>query len=117
MTRTILKILRAITIFDGHLVIVGLKGFGIASMTKLANFIANSCPVQLDMHTNFNDDEWKTELQRALMYCSLENRSLSLIIDEYDVKKVDWYKDLECILRNQISSSIIKKPDIMNILV
>lgn len=39
--RHLMKIVRAINIHDGHVIIVGMKGYGIGMLTKLACFASN----------------------------------------------------------------------------
>lgn len=65
----LIKILRAINIYDGHLVTVGLRGFGITTLIKLATFILQHHHRQMELHPTFTDDEWKVEVRANIAYC------------------------------------------------
>jgi hypothetical protein len=59
MYKHLFKIVRAINIHGGHLIIVGLRGFATGELIKLATFIATKQYSTLDMHPDFNDQDWK----------------------------------------------------------
>jgi hypothetical protein len=39
--RHLMKVLRGITLQDGHMIIVGLRGFGINRLVRIASFVCN----------------------------------------------------------------------------
>ena len=41
---------------------------------------------------------------------------LMINLDEYQIKRETWYRDLECLLKNGMSSDITRKTDIVAVL-
>ena len=84
LSRQMLKMLRIITAPNGHLVHIALKGFGLSSAVKLVAFTAGHTLRELEMHEQFTDDEWRSELRQALLTCAVsEEKPLTLYLDEY----------------------------------
>lgn len=63
----IMKIIRAVSMHDGHVIIVGLKGFGISMMTRLACFAAGIDFNKMELHPNFVDEEWRGEMRKNII--------------------------------------------------
>lgn len=57
--RHLFKIVRAINLYQGHLIIVGLRGFATGELIKLATYIALKTYRTLEMHPEFTDQDWK----------------------------------------------------------
>ena len=57
--RHMFKIVRAMNIQGGHLIIVGLRGFATGELIKLASYIASRIYTTLEMHPEFTDSDWK----------------------------------------------------------
>ena len=108
--------LRILSSPKGHLLNVAMKGLGMNAMIKLVTFAAGHQLREVEMHESFTDEEWKSELRRALIYCGNDDRPLTFFIDEYKLLKDQWYSDLECLVRNNISGDIAKKSDLTQIL-
>lgn len=89
-----------------------MKGLGMNSMIKLVTFAAGHVFKEIEIHEGFTDDEWKGELRRAITYCASEDKPLSFFIDEYKLIKDLWYSDLECLIRNNMSTDVIKKSEL-----
>jgi len=62
-----MKIIRAVSMHDGHVIIVGLKGYGIGMMTRLACFAANIGFNKMELHPNFVDEEWRAEMRKNII--------------------------------------------------
>ena len=95
---------------------VAMKGLGMNSVVKLVCFAANHQLRELEMHEGFTEEEWRSELRRALFYCGKEAKPLTFYIDEYKLIHDRWYEDLECILRNNVSTDIARRGDVLQIL-
>ena len=108
--------LRIISSPRGHLLNVAMKGLGMNSIIKLVTFAANHQLKELEMHEGFSDDEWNNALKACLLYCGNEAKPLTFYIDEYKLLHDRWYEDLECILRNNISTDITRRVDVFSIL-
>ena len=65
--RHLLKIIRAVTVHDGHVIIVGMKGFGISMMTRLACFSAGITFNKMELHPNFVEEEWRADLRKNII--------------------------------------------------
>jgi hypothetical protein len=95
----LLKILRAISQPDGHLIVVGLRGYGITQLIKLATFIGAIQYNGMDMSVNFTDDDWLSELRKIITFSIEEDKAACYVVDEYRVTNDDWYKDLETLCK------------------
>ena len=62
-----MKIIRAVSMHDGHVIIVGLKGHGISMMTRLACFAAGISFNKMELHPNFVDEEWRGEMRKNII--------------------------------------------------
>jgi hypothetical protein len=83
--RHLLKVCRAITVHDGHLIIVGMKGHGITMLTKLACFVSNVQFNKMELHPNFTEEEWRQDIRRNIIYSATEDKPLAYVCDEYRI--------------------------------
>ena len=113
VNKLMLKMLRAISTPNGHLINVAMKGYGMNSVIKLVAMSAGHVLKELEVYEGFQMDEWQGELRRAIIYCGNEDKHVTFVVDEYKMINDQMYKDLECILKNQVSSEITRKPDVM----
>lgn len=63
LSRQMLRMLRVLSAPNGHLVNIAMKGFGMNSVVKLVAFAAGHALREVEMHEQFTDDEWKSELR------------------------------------------------------
>jgi len=113
LVKHLLKILRGIAQPDGHLIVVGLRGYGITQLIKLAAFISQIQYNGMDISNSFTDDDWLNELRRILTYAIEEDKPACYVVDEYRVPNDLWYKDLECIIKSQTCSEVLRKSDLI----
>jgi len=66
-TNHLLKILRVITVQDGHLIVVGLKGYGISSLIKIASFICSAKHAKMEIHADYGDVEWQSDIRSRIV--------------------------------------------------
>lgn len=104
----IIKIIRAITMHDGHVIIVGLKGYGISMMTKLACFAAGIGFNKMELHPNFVDEEWRAEMRKNIIMAASEDKPHAYVCDEYRILNRSWYKDLETLVKSNVCSDITR---------
>jgi hypothetical protein len=116
VNRLMLKILRVISSPGGHLINVAMKGHGMNSIMKLVTFAAGHQHRELEVYEGFQTEDWHGELRRAVVYCGNEDKPLTLFLDEYKMLDDQMYLDLECLLKNNVVSDIIRKPDVMLVL-
>lgn len=69
INKTLIRVVRAISSSNGHLIIIALKGVGVSLINKLATFQANYIYKDIELHANFNTDEWRSEMRRNLIAC------------------------------------------------
>lgn len=112
-----MKIIRAVSMHDGHVIIVGLKGHGISMMTRLACFAAGISFNKMELHPNFVDEEWRGEMRKNIIQAASEERPLAYVCDEYRMLNGAWYKDLETLLKSNVCSEITRQNDILSALV
>ena len=117
LNRHILKIIRAVSMHDGHVIIVGMKGYGISMVTRLACFAANINYNKMELHPNFVDEEWRAEMRKNILQSASEDRPLAYVCDEYRILNQDWYKDLETLVKSNVCSEITRQNDILSALV
>ena len=115
--RHLMKILRAVNMHDGHVIIVGMKGFGISMLTKLACFASGIQYNKMELHPNFTDEEWRADMRKNIIYSASEDKSLAYICDEYRITNSMWYKDLETLVKSNVCSEITRQTDILAALV
>ena len=108
--------LRILSAPRGHLLNVAMKGLGMNAMVKLVAFAAGHQLREVEMHEGYTDEEWRSELRRALVYCGNDDKPLTFFIDEYKLIKDSWYDDLECLVKSNISTEISSKTDLTTIL-
>ena len=112
-----MKIIRAISMHDGHVIIVGLKGYGIGMMTRLACFAANIGFSKMELHPNFVDEEWRAEIRKNIIQSAAEDKPLAYVCDEYRILNMEWYKDLETLIKSHVCTDITRQNDILSALV
>jgi hypothetical protein len=83
LCRIMLKILRAISMPNGHLINVAMKGFGVNHIMKLVSFAAGHILRDIEIYDGYSLDEWHSDLRRAVAYCGNEGKPLTLYLDEY----------------------------------
>lgn len=83
VNRLMLKMLRAISIPNGHLINVAMKGYGMNSVIKLVAMSAGHVLKELDVYEGFQMDEWQGELRRSIIYCGNEDKHVTFAVDEY----------------------------------
>jgi len=89
-----------------------MKGLGMNAMIKLVTFAAGHSLREVEMHEGYTDEEWRSELRRALLTCGDDDKPVTFFIDEYKLIKDHWYDDLECLIKSNISTEIARKSDL-----
>ena len=112
-----MKIVRAINIHDGHVIVVGMKGFGISMLTKLACFASGIQHEKMELHPNFIDEEWKGDLRKHIIYSAMEDKPLAYVCNEYRITNDLWYQDLETLVKSNVCSEITRQSDVLSALV
>lgn len=114
--KNLFKIVRAINIHAGHLIIVGLRGFATGELTKLATFIASKQYSTLEMHPDFNDTDWKQELRQKVIETGQDDKQICFVLEEYRMTNPLWYRDVECLMTSNMSTSVLLESDLDSIL-
>lgn len=109
----LVKIVRAINIHDGHVIIVGMKGYGIGMLTKLACFVSGIQYNKMELHPNFIDEEWRGDMRKNIIYSAMEDKALAYVCDEYRITNDTWYQDLETLVKSNVCSEITRQSDIL----
>ena len=109
----LVKIVRAINIHNGHVIIVGMKGYGIGMLTKLACFVSGIQYNKMELHPNFIDEEWRGDMRKNIIYSAMEDKALAYVCDEYRITNDKWYQDLETLVKSNVCSEITRQSDIL----
>lgn len=112
-----MKIVRAINIHDGHVIIVGMKGYGISMLTKLACFASGIQCFKMELHPNFVDEEWRADMRKHIISSAMEDKALAYVCDEYRITNDAWYRDLETLVKSNVCTEITRQHDILQALV
>ena len=112
-----MKIIRAVSMHDGHCIIVGLKGYGISMMIKLACFAAGIGFNKMELHPNFVDEEWRSDMRKNIITAASEDKPHAYVCDEYRILNNAWYKDLETLIKSNVQSEITRQNDVLAALV
>ena len=111
--RHLFKIIRALNMHDGHVLIVGMKGYGIGMLIRLACFASNIQFNKMELHPNFIDEEWRTEMRKNIIYSASEDKPLAYCCDEYRITNDHWYRDLETLVKSNVCSEITRQHDVL----
>lgn len=98
---------------DGHVLIVGMKGYGIGMLIRLACFASNIQFNKMELHPNFIDEEWRTEMRKNIIYSASEDKPLAYCCDEYRITNDHWYRDLETLVKSNVCSEITRQHDVL----
>jgi hypothetical protein len=112
-----MKIIRGVNMHDGHVIVVGMKGYGISMLTKLACFASGIQHIKMELHPNFIDEEWRSDMRKNIIYSAMEDKPLAYVCDEYRITNDLWYDDLECLVKSNVCSEITRQNDILAALV
>ena len=112
MYRNIFKILRAVNMHQGHLIIVGLRGFATQDLVRLSCFISQKVYGALDMNPDFNDTDWQQELRNIILCAGQDNKPLLFSLEEYRITEPQWYRDIETIMTDNAHSLIMAGEDL-----
>jgi len=111
-----IKMLRVLSAPNGHLINVAMKGFGMSAAVALVAFAANHTLHSPETHQGHSTSEWQSGVRQALVACAIADRPATLQLDEYKLLDDQWFTDLGCLLKNNISSETLRKPDLLKII-
>lgn len=69
MIVNLMKILRILSIPNGHLVVVAYKGQGIGTIQRLSSFYSKMMLKELTNEAEYSVDEWRMELRKLISHC------------------------------------------------
>jgi hypothetical protein len=116
LIRNLLRIMRAVTIYGGHLIIVGLRGFATGELIKLASFCSAKQFTPLEINPDFKDYDWCETLKSYVMCAGAEDKQLCVVIDEHRITNQEWYRDIETIMRCSHITEVLGEDDIIKLL-
>lgn len=114
--RHLFKIVRAINLHGGHLIVVGLRGFATGELIKLATFIAGKTYSTLEMHPEFSDQDWKQELRFKIIETGQDDKPICFVLEEYRMTNQDWYRDIETLMTCNTLTQVFAQSDMSSIL-
>ena len=111
-----IKILRVITASQGHLINVAMKGYGMSAAVKLVVFASGQQLKTIDVYQGYGEQDWQSDLRQMLMACAIEDKPVTMALDEFQILEDQWFTDLECLLKNNVQSETIRKSDILKVI-
>ena len=94
----IIRILRVMSIPNGHCLLVGLGGLGRKSLSALAAFIAEFSFKTIEMNSNFGSKEWVSSLQEILIAAGLDNHKVMFLFSDNQIYKEEILEDIVSLL-------------------
>jgi len=94
----ILKICRILRLDKSHGVLIGLGGSGRQTLTKLSSYIMGQQMVTLEVHKNYTQDKWRTDVKKILADASLTSKCSCLAITESQSNNQHLMQDIDSML-------------------
>lgn len=94
----ITRILRVMSIPNGHCLLVGLGGLGRKSLSTLAAFIAEFSLKTIEMNSTFGNKDWITSLQEILIAAGVENHKVMFLFSDNQIFKEEILEDIVSLL-------------------
>ena len=70
---------------------VGLKGYAVSWLVKLATFITSKNTFFLEMHSEYGTNEWLGDLRTRLISAAYSDQPQCFVIDEYRITNNIWF--------------------------
>lgn len=83
LNRHMVKMLRVLSVPNGHLLNVAMKGFGMSRVTELVCFAAGHRLFKFDTYQGYSTAEWQADLKTVLQTCATADKPVTLYLDEY----------------------------------
>ncbi len=84
----------------GHALLIGVGGSGRNSAAKLATFIKDFEPFQLEITRSYNMNDWKDDMRRLLMKAGSEGKPTTFIFGDQQVKDEACLEDISSLLNS-----------------
>jgi hypothetical protein len=110
-----IKIFRILSTANGHVLNIAMKGFGMTNVVNLVSFAAGHQFHTFETYQGYGHVEWHNDLKAVLIQCAVNDKPATLFLDEFKLLDLQWFNDLECLLKNNISTETIKKSDFCKI--
>lgn len=94
----ILKICRILRLDKSHGVLIGLGGSGRQTLTKLSSYIMGQQTVSVEVHKNYNQEKWRTDVKRILSDSALTNKCSTIVITEAQSNNLFLMQDIDSML-------------------
>ena len=82
----------------GHALLIGVGGSGRQSAAKLATFIQDYEPFQLEITRSYSVSDWRDDMKRLLLKAGCEGRETSFIFGDQQVKDEAFLEDISSLL-------------------
>ncbi|MEQ2228566.1 Dynein heavy chain 3, axonemal, partial [Ilyodon furcidens] len=92
------RICRVLRQDNGHLLLVGIGGSGRQSTTKLATFISDYVPFQIELTKNYSMLDWRDDLKRIMLKAGIERKSLVFLFNDSQITDEAMLEDIDMLL-------------------
>ncbi|KAM9758655.1 dynein axonemal heavy chain 1 [Menidia menidia] len=101
---------------QGHALLLGVDGSGRRSLAKLASYMSGCECFEIETSKNYGRTEWREDIKKALLKAGLQNRKITFLFADLQVKSESFLEDINFILNSGDIPKLYASDDQENIL-
>ncbi|PHJ16414.1 dynein heavy chain related, partial [Cystoisospora suis] len=101
---------------SGHALLLGVRGSGRQSLSRLASFIMDCDSCQIEIVKGYSMNDWRDDLKTCLMKCGLEEKVQTFLLEDSQVTHEAMMEDINNVLNYGDLPNLYKKEDMEEIL-
>ncbi|CBZ56170.1 Dynein heavy chain 1, axonemal, related [Neospora caninum Liverpool] len=100
----------------GHALLLGVRGSGRQSLSRLASFIMDCDSVQIEVVKGYGMNEWRDDLRSCFLRCGLEEKVQTFLLEDSQVTQEAMMEDMNNVLSYGDLPNLYKKEDLEEII-